>query len=323
MISRFIGAGVPGAILLATGIALAQGYPDKPVKVVVGFPAGGPTDIVARLFAERAQQSLHQPFVVENKPGANSVLATEAVASAKPDGYTLLAAAQNHAMIPALYSDRVKFDASKSFAPICIVAKSPDVLVVSPQFGVKTVSEFLRKVRESPGKYTYASVGVGSAVHLATENFLSMTKTSMTHVPYKGAAPASVALLAGEVDAYFATAGSVLAQIKAGKLVAVAVASRQRSPLLPDVPTFAEAGVPGFEAEVWYALLAPAGTSEAIVRALEREAEGFTKDAAVRDKLFGAGIDTETKCGAAFAKQLDSEIATYTRVAKSLNLKVE
>ena len=317
--SRFVLA----AFFLSSAAALAQTYPDRPVKIVVGFPAGGPTDIVARLFSERAGASLHQPFVIENKPGANSVIATEAVATAKPDGYTLLAAAQNHAMIPALYSDRVKFDASKSFAPICIVAKSPNVLVVTPRFGVKTVPEFLRKVRESPGKYTYASVGVGSAVHLATENFLSITKTSMTHVPYKGAAPASVALLAGEVDAYFATAGSVLAQIKAGKLAAIAVASRQRSPLLPDVPTFAEAGVPGFEAEVWYALLAPAGTGEPVVRALEREADAFTKDAGVRDRLFGAGIETETTCGAAFAKQLDAEIATYTRVARSLNLKVE
>jgi tripartite-type tricarboxylate transporter receptor subunit TctC len=310
-------------LLLAANVVLAQSYPDKPVKIIVGFPAGGPTDIVARLFAGRAQQSLHQPFVIENKPGADSVLATEAVASAKPDGYTLLAAASSLATIPALYSDRVKFDASKSFAPICIMAKSPNVLVVTPKFGVRTVAEFLRKVRESPGKYTYASVGVGSVVHLATENFLSITKTSMTHVPYKGAAPASVALLAGEVDAYFATAGSVLAQIKAGKLAAVAVASRERSPMLPDVPTFAEAGVPGFEAEVWYALLAPAGTSEPAVRALEHEADAFTKDAGVRDKLFAAGIETESTCGAAFAKQLDAEIATYTRVAKALNLKVE
>ena len=311
------------ALAFASASAFAQTYPDRPVKIIVGFPAGGPTDIVARLFAERAQASLHQPFVIENKPGANSVLAAEAVASSKPDGYTLLAGATSHALIPALYSDRVKFDASKSFVPVCIVAKSPNVLVVAPRFGVKTLQEFLRKLRESPGRYTYASVGVGSGVHLATENFLSLTKTSMTHIPYKGAAPASLALVAGEVDAYFASAGSVLAQVKAGKLIAIAVASRQRTPQLADVPTFAEAGVPGFEAEVWYALLAPAGTSEAIVRTLEHEADAFTRDAAVRDKLFAAGIETESTCGAAFAKQLDAEIATYTRVARSLNLKVE
>ncbi len=314
------------AMLLAAGasaLAQAPAYPDKPVRIIVGFPAGGPTDIVARMFGERAGQALHQPFMIENKPGANSIIATEAVASSKADGYTLLAAAQNHVMIPALYADRVKFDVAKSFAPICIVAKSPTVLVVSPRLGVKTVAEFLRMVREKPGAYTYASVGIGSAVHLATEELLDITKTSMTHVPYKGAAPASAALLAGEVDAYLATVGSVLSQIKAGKLVAIAVAASERSRLVPDVPTFAEAGVAGFRAEVWYGLLAPAGTSEAIVRALESEAEGFVKDPGVRDRLVAAGLEPAATCGAAFSNQIAAEIATYSRVARTLNIKVE
>jgi tripartite-type tricarboxylate transporter receptor subunit TctC len=313
-----------GALMAAAVCAFGQGsYPEKPVKVIVGFPAGGPTDIVARLFAERAGHDLRQPFVIDNRPGANSIIATEAVASAAPDGYTLLAAAQNHAMIPALYADRIKFDPAKSFTPLCIVAKSPTVLVVSPALGVKTLQEFVRKVRERPGHYTYASVGVGSAVHLATANLLDITKLSMTHVPYKGAAPASTALLAGEVDAYLATAGSVLAQVKAGKLVPLAVAAPARSPLLPETPTFAEGGIAGFSAEVWYALLAPAGTPDAIVRALEQEASGFAHDGAVRDKLVAAGIEPGATCGAAFAAQLTQEMATYQRVAKALDLKVE
>jgi tripartite-type tricarboxylate transporter receptor subunit TctC len=310
-------------LVLASSATLAQTYPDHPVKIVVGFPAGGPTDIVARLFAERAGGDLKQTFVVENRPGANSIIATDAVAASKPDGYTLLAAAQNHAMIPALYSDRVKFDSAKSFAPVCIVAKSPTVLVVNPGLGVKTLGEFMQKVREQPGKYTYASVGIGSAVHLATENFLNITKLSMIHVPYKGAPPAATALLAGEVDAYIATAGSVMAQVKAGKLVPIAVAAPERSRLLPDVPTFAEAGVRGFSAEVWYGLLAPAGTPDAVVGALEKEADGFSKDAATRDRLVAAGIEPVLTCGAAFASQLAVEIATYSRVARALNIKVE
>jgi len=308
---------------LAATAAFAQGYPDRPVKIVVGFPAGGPTDIVARLFAERAGAALKQPFVVEDRPGANSIIATEAVASSAPDGYTILAAAQNHAMIPALYADRVKFDAARSFAPICIVAKSPTVLVVSPRFGVKTLAEFLAKVREKPGAYTYASVGIGSAVHLATENFLALTKLSMRHVPYKGAPPAATALLAGEVDAYLATVGSVMAQVKGGKLVPVAVAAAERSRLLPDVPTFAEGGVSGFGAEVWYGLLAPAGTPEPVMRALTAQAGDFSRDAAVRDRLVAAGIEPVSTCGAAFAGQLSAEIATYARVAKALDIKVE
>jgi tripartite-type tricarboxylate transporter receptor subunit TctC len=311
--------------LAAASVAFAQNgsYPDRPVKVVVGFPAGGPTDIVARMFGERAAQALHQPFVVEDKPGANSIIATEAVASAAPDGYTLLAAAQNHAMIPALYADRIKFDASKSFAPICIVAKSPTVLVVTPRMGVRSLKEFLAKVREKPDTYTYASVGVGSAVHLATAHLLEMTKTSMTHVPYKGGAPASTALLAGDVDAYLATVGTVIQHIKSGKVVPLAVAAPERSRLVPDIPTFAEQGVADFSAEVWYGLLAPAGTPNAIVRTLQAQADGFAKDATVRDRLVAAGIEPVSTCGGAFARELDAEIATYRRVAKALNLKVE
>jgi tripartite-type tricarboxylate transporter receptor subunit TctC len=304
-------------------LAQAQAYPDKPVKVFVGFSAGGPTDVVARMFGERASQSLKQPFIVENKPGANAVLAAEAVSSSKADGYTLLAAAQNHAMIPALYADRIKFDAAKSFTPVCAIAKSPTVLVVSPGMGVKTAADFLRKLREKPGHYTYASVGMGSSVHFASEDFLGITKTSMVHVPYKGAAPASTALLGGEVDAYFATVGSVLQHIKAGKVVAIAVAARQRSTLLPDVPTFDEAGVKGFYAEPWYGVLLPAGAPDSVVQALEREAIDFAKQPAVRERLVAAGMEPFSLCGQPFAKLIGAEIAEYSRVAKTLNLKVE
>ena len=316
---------VASMLCLGAACAFAQSpaYPDHPVRVLVGFPAGGPTDIVARMFAERAGQDLHGTFVVENKPGANAVLAAEAVASAKPDGYTLLVAAQAHSMTPALYADRVKFDAVKSFAPICIMGSSPTVLVVNPSFGVKSLAEFLAKVRAKPGGYTYASVGVGSAVHLVTEDFLAITKTSMTHVPYKGAPPATVAILCGEVDAFLATVGSVLPQIKSGKLVPLAVATAHRTQLLPEVPTFEESGVPGLRGDVWYGLLAPAGTPDAVVRALQRESEDFSKQPAVREKLTAAGIEPVSTCGAAFSSRIATEAEAFTRVARRLNLKVE
>jgi tripartite-type tricarboxylate transporter receptor subunit TctC len=305
--------------------ALAQpaSYPQQPVRLVVGFAPGGPSDIVARAFADHAAKSLGQPLIVENKPGANAVLATEAVASAKPDGLTLLAAATNHTMIPALYTGRIKFDAAKSFAPLCTLASSATVLVVGPSLAVKSVPEFLERVRAKPGAATYASPGLGSSPHLATETFSRLTGVTMVHVPYKGAAPAVTDLIGGQVDAAFATVGSVLPHIKSGKLTALAVASRQRSALLPQVPTFEEAGVRGFVVDTWYGLMAPAGTPPDALRALEREATEFGRSAAVRERLLGAGLEPQTVCREAFATQIAREIEANTKLARELNLKAE
>lgn len=310
-------------LIVAAPLAAQCAWPDKPVKVVVGFPAGGPSDIVARTYAERAGQALKQPFITENKPGANTVIAAESVATAKPDGYTLLVAATNHTQIPALYSDRVRFDAAKSFRAVCTLASSPTVLVVGPSLAVKNTAEFLAALRAKPGKYTYASTGIGASVHFFTEDFLKITKTSMVHVPYKGAAPAVTDLLGGQVDAYFASVGSVLPHIKAGKLRAIAVATAKRSALLPEVPTFDESGVKGYYADSWYGLLAPAGTPEPVLKLLEREAIEFGKAASVREKLNSAGLEPRTVCGDAFTTQIAGEIALYTKIAKELDLKVD
>ena len=252
----------------ATASAQQAQYAQQPVRLVVGFAAGGPSDIVARTFADHAAKGLGQPVIVDNKPGANAVLAAEAVARAKPDGHTLLAAATNHTMIPALYTGRIKFDAVSSFTPVCTLASSATVLVVGPSMPVKSVKELLERLRAKPGAATYATPGLGSSPHLATETFRKLTGTDMVHVPYKGAAPAVTDLLGGQVDLSFATVGSVLPHLKSGKLTGLAVASRQRSALLPDVPTFEEAGVKGFVVDTWYGLLAPAGTpAEVLARA--------------------------------------------------------
>jgi tripartite-type tricarboxylate transporter receptor subunit TctC len=313
------------AATLGVSAALAQPapYPQQPVKIVVGFAAGGPSDLVARAFADQAAKSLSQTFIVENKPGANAVLATEAVAAAKPDGLTLLAAATNHTMIPALYTGRIKFDAAKSFTPVCTLASSATVLVVGPSLPAKSVREFLEKVRAKPGSATYASPGLGSSPHLATETFGKLTGVSMVHVPYKGAAPAVTDLIGGQVDLSFATVGSVLPHIKSGKLTALAVASRQGSPLLPQVPTFEEAGVKGFVIDTWYALMTPAGTPAEVIRVLEREAAEFGRSPAVRERLLGAGLEPEALCGQPFAAQVAREIESNTRLARELNLKAE
>jgi tripartite-type tricarboxylate transporter receptor subunit TctC len=303
--------------------AQTPAYPQQPVRVVVGFAAGGPSDLVARAFSDQAGKSLRQGFIVENKPGANALLATEAVAAAKPDGLTLLAAATNHTMIPALYTGRMKFDAAKSFKPICTLASSATVLVVGSSLPVKTVAEFLDRARAKAGGASYGTPGLGSSPHLATESFRKLTGTTLVHVPYKGAAPMVTDLIGGQIDLSFATVGSVLPHIKSGKLVALAVASRQRSALLPQVPTFEEAGIKGFVVDTWYGLMAPAGTPADVVKLLEREAMEFGKSSVVADRLRTAGLEQHTVCGDSFAAQIVNEIGSNLRLAQELGLKAE
>ena len=311
------------ALVAGTASAQTPNYPTQPVKVVVGFAAGGPSDIVARAFADQLARSTGQTVIIENKPGANAVLATDAVAAAKPDGLTLLAAATNHTMIPALYGERIKFDAAKSFVPVCTIATSATVLVVGPSMPVKSLAEFLARVKAKPDGSTYATPGQGSSPHLATEQFRKLTGTSMVHVPYKGAAPAVTDLIGGQVDLSFATVGSVLPHLKSLKLKALAVASRQRSALLPEVPTFEEAGVKGFVVDTWYGILAPAATPADALRVLTREATEFSRSATARERLASAGLEPGGICGEPFSAQIVREIDANTRLARELNLKVE
>ena len=314
---------LPATIFVASGVCFAQAYPAKPVKLVVGFAAGGPTDVVARAFADQASRSLGQPFVVENKPGANTILAAQAVASAPADGYTVLFGATNHTMIPALYGDRVKFDAVKSFQPICSVATSPTVLVVGPSIPAITLGDFLAKVRAEPGRVSAGTPGVGSSGHFATEMFARANGLRFNHVPYKGAAPAVNDLMGGQLDSSFATLGSVLPQIEGGKLTALAVAATRRSALLPQVPTFAEAGAGDLSADAWYGVLAPAGVPTPVVEALQRASTAFANSRATTDKLRTLGLEASPLCGAPFAEQVAQEAAAYTRIATELNLKAE
>jgi tripartite-type tricarboxylate transporter receptor subunit TctC len=311
------------ATAATAAVAQSAAYPAQAIKLVVGFAAGGPSDIVARSFAEHATKPLGQPVIVENRPGANAVIATEAVAAARPDGLTLLAAATNHTMIPALYGDRIRFDAVKSFVPVCTLASSATVLVVGPSMPVTTVAEFLQRVKARPDPATYATPGQGSSPHLATEQFRKLVGIGMVHVPYKGAAPAVTDLIGGQVDLSFATVGSVLPHIRSGKLKALAVAARQRSALLPEVPTFEEAGVKGFTIDTWYGLLAPAGTPTDALRVLAREATAFAQSPAIRERLAATGLEPGGVCGGSFAGQIAREIETNTRIARELNLKVE
>ncbi len=314
-------------ILVASSATHAQtgaaAYPTKPVKLVVGFAAGGPTDVVARAFADHASKALGQPFIIDNKPGAGTVIAAQAVASAPADGYTLLFGATNHTMIPALYQGRVKLDAVKSFRPLCTVASSPTVLVVAPSLPVKTLADYQAKARAEPGRVTAGTAGMGSSGHFATEIFARAQGLQLNHVPYKGAAPVVTDLMGGQLDSSFATLCSVLPQIKSGKLRALAVGAPQRSALAPEVPTFAEAGGGNYAADVWYGVLAPAGVPEPIVQALERTAADFAKSESAAEKLRGLGMDAESVCGNTFATRVAREAATYSQIAKALDLKAD
>jgi tripartite-type tricarboxylate transporter receptor subunit TctC len=323
--SLFKGSSCAYLVLAMPLSTLAQTatWPTKPIRIVVGFSAGGPTDIVARAFAEQASRTLGQPVVVENKPGANTILAAEAVAAAPADGYTLLMAATNHTMIPALYSARVKFDAVKSFSPVCTLAVSPTVLVTGASMSVKNLSGFLQQVREAPGKRTYGTAGLGSSGHFASEQFLRMVGLTMNHIPYKGAAQVVTDVMGGQVDSSFATLGSVLPQVQAGKLTALAVASVKRSTLLPNVPTFAEAGFKGYSADAWYGLLAPAGTPVAALHALEKVSLQFAEQANSVTKLQGLGMEPQHLCRDAFGGMLESDTKAYVKLANDLNLKLD
>ncbi len=308
--------------LMANSVG-AQAWPNKTVRIVVGFSAGGPTDVVARAFAEHASRALGQPVIVENKPGANTILAAEAVASAPADGYTLLMAATNHTMIPALYSTRVKFDAVRSFAPICTVAVSPTVLVTGPAMNAKNLNAFMQQVREAPGQRSYGTPGSGSSGHFASEQFLRMTNLSMNHIPYKGATQVVTDVMGGQLDSSFATLGSVLPQVQAGKLTAIAVASPRRSTLLPNVPTFAEAGVKGYSADAWYGLLAPAGTPVAVLQSLQKVARQYAEHTTTVAKLQSMGMEPQSTCGETFGSEIERDAKVYTKLAIELNLKAD
>jgi tripartite-type tricarboxylate transporter receptor subunit TctC len=300
----------------------ARSWPTKPVKLVVGFSAGGPTDVVARGFAEHAAKSLGQPVIVDNKPGANTIIAAETVAAAS-DGLTLLMAATNHTMIPALYSRQVKFDAVRSFKPICTLAVAPTILVVGSSMQAKSLKEFIQLAKDKPREITYGTPGIGSSGHFFSEQFAQLADIRMMHVPYKGASLVITDLIAGHVDASFATLGSVIQYVKAGKLRALAIATPDRLSELPDVPTFAEMNFQNYTADAWYGLLAPAAQSDAQVNILQKEAIAWATSPAGAEKLRVLGMEPKTLCGEAFTRQIAEEVTTNIRIAREIDLKME
>ncbi|HZI85110.1 MAG TPA: tripartite tricarboxylate transporter substrate binding protein [Casimicrobiaceae bacterium] len=309
------------AVALASAGASAQApYPDRPVRIIVPFPAGGPADALARIVGDRLSQSLGKAFVVENKAGAGGNIGMEQGARAAPDGYTLtLAPVGNLTVAPALYA-KLPYDPAKDFAPITVLASVPNVLIVHPSVPAKTVSELVALAKAKPGSLNYASPGNGSIPHLAGELFKRAAGVDIVHIPFNGVAPATNAVLSGEVQMFFAQSSAALPYVRAGKVVALGVATAKRIAAAPDLPTIAEQGFPGFEATSWYALVAPAGTPPAVIDRLHAEIVRALAAPEVREKIAGLGADPVGNSPAEFAAMQRAETIRWTRVAKEANI---
>jgi tripartite-type tricarboxylate transporter receptor subunit TctC len=301
----------------------ADPYPARPLRIVVPFPAGGTTDILARAVAQKLTDSWGQAVVVDNRPGAGGNIGSELVARSTADGYTLLmGTVGTHAINVSLYP-KLPFDPVKDFVPIILVAGVPNVLEVNPGVPANSMAELVAYAKANPGKLNFASSGNGTSIHLSGELFKSMTGVSMTHVPYKGSAPAISDLLGGQVQLMFDNLPSSLAQIKAGKLRALAVTSATRSAALPDVPTIAESGLPGFEASSWFGLLAPAGTPSPIVAKLNGEVAKWLATPEAREKMLASGANAAGGTPDDFARHIAAETTKWAKVVKDSGARID
>jgi len=312
------------ALLVAASQALAQTYPSRPVRVMVGFAPGGPNDIIARAYSVQLAEAMGQPFVVENRTGAAGNLAAEAVARAAPDGHTLmLGSTGTNAVNPSLYAG-LPFDPVRDLAPVSVVATSPSALAVHPKVAAQSVRELIALAKAQPGKLTYASAGSGSSQHLSAELFKQAAGVDIVHVPYKGAAPGITDLLAGQVDMSFAPVANVVPHAKSGKLRLLAVTGASRSEFAPGVPTVAESGVPGFEVTTWYAVFATGGTPAAIVERLTAELGKISRNPKLREQLAGLGIDAAASASPAEARAYrDAEVERWGKLVRALGVKAE
>lgn len=308
------------AIALAAAPASAQPYPAKPVRVVVPFPAGGNADIFARAFAQKLGDAWKQIPIVDNRAGAAGIIGTQFVAKAPADGYTLLfGTTGTHTTNPAVYA-KLPYDPVRDFAPVSNFADSPFLLVVHPSIPVRTLQQLVALAKSRPGQLDYASFGTGSSAHLAGEMLRTMAGINIIHVAYKGGPPAVNDLVGGHVSLMFNSLPAVLPLVKADRLRALAVASAKRSPTLPDLPTFAESGLPGFEAGSWYGVLAPAGTPREVITRLHAETVQMLALPDIRQKLAAEGADAIGNSPEEFAAQIRRDIERWEKVARAANI---
>ncbi|MGQ0512242.1 MAG: Bug family tripartite tricarboxylate transporter substrate binding protein [Betaproteobacteria bacterium] len=311
------------ACLLASPLAMAQAWPAKPIRLMVPFPPGGSTDIVARIVAQKMGERLGQSIVIENRGGAGGTIGTAQVAKAAPDGYSLtVASTSTHVVAPSVYA-RLDYDPVKDFAPIGLMAVSPYLLVVHPAVPAKTLPELIALAKQQPGKLNYASAGVGSTTHLSMEMLKSVSSTYMLHIPYNGNGPAGTATVGGQVEILFGSLPALLGHAKGGRVRAIAVGTLRRSSALPEVPTVAESGYPGFDASLWLALMAPTGTPQPVIERLNRELNAVVSAADTRGALDKAGAEPLTGTPADLAAMIRDGVPKYAKIVKTAGVKAE
>ncbi len=322
-LARFISPLLASLALLGLGPnAQAQNWPSKPISLIVPFPSGGTTDVLARAVGQELSAALGQPVVVESKPGAGSTLGADYVAKAKPDGHILLMGAVHHTIASSVYK-KLPYDFQKDLAPISVVAMVPNVLVINPGTPAKNVAELVALAKTQPGKYSFGSNGNGTAQHLIGAQFESMGAVELLHVPYKGSGPLTTDLLGGQVQMSFDTITPVLPHIKAGKLRALAVTTAKRSPSLPDVPTLDEAGLKGFDIGTWFGLLAPAGTPAPVIERISSEITRIVARPDFRKKLEDIGANPVGNSPAQMARQIKEDTERFAKLVRDARVTIE
>ncbi|MGZ8210484.1 MAG: Bug family tripartite tricarboxylate transporter substrate binding protein [Burkholderiales bacterium] len=314
-------AALVAAVLLGNGTALAQAYPAKPVRILVGFAPGGGTDIMARVVAAKLAESMKQQFIVDNRPGANANLAAKLAAEAPGDGYTILFMSVAHIMSKPVYKN-LGYDIERDLTPITVVSSVPNVLCVNPALPAKTVKDVIALAKSKPGELTYATSGVGSPEHFAGEMFKMMTKTNMLMVPYKGGGPIAIDLVAGHVMSAFNTMPPIIPHIRANRVRAIAVTTEKRAAVLPDVPTVSET-VPGYVMSTWYGAVAPVKTPREIVQRLNQEMVKALAVPEVKEKLAALGADVVASTPEQTAAIFKTDIEKYTKVARAANIRAD
>lgn len=305
-----------------TSTSSGHAYPVRPVRIIVPFPPGGGTDIISRTVAQKLSETWSQPVVIDNRAGANGIIGSDIGAKSKPDGYTLLVVIATHAINPSLYT-KLPYDTGKDFSPITLMAQYPFIITVHPSLPARNVKELIALAKQKPGQLAYASSGNGSGPHLGFELFKTMANIDVVHVPYKGAGPANIDLIGGQVQVFLNNFLAAMPHIKSGKIRVLAVTSLERSRAMPELPAVAESGLPGYEVIGWYALLAPAGTPQPILAKVHADTAAALKVPAVHTRLTSEGAEPVGSPPQAFSKFLAAEIAKWAKVAKAAKITSE